>query len=66
MRNRQYGVMPNGESRNIHWAGGRYISLVGSNPLFHLRQDRLPEAVDVAAMAQLATVAAREAITLCR
>jgi hypothetical protein len=35
-------VVPSGETRDIHRAGGRYVTLVGSNPLFHLPQDRWP------------------------
>jgi hypothetical protein len=41
------GTRPFGEARNIHDAGGRYISLLGSNPLFHHPDDRWPHAVDM-------------------
>ena len=47
-------LIPNGESRDIHRAGGRYVTLVGSNSLFHLPQDRWPAAVDVPAIARIA------------
>jgi hypothetical protein len=39
--------VPNGETRDIHRLGGRYVTLVGTNPLFHLPRDRWPRAVDV-------------------
>lgn len=51
-------LVPSGETRDIHRAGGRYVTLVGSNPLFHLPQDRFPEAVDVPAIARVAAGAA--------
>jgi hypothetical protein len=50
--------VPNGETRDIHRAGGRYLTLVGSNPLFHLPQDRWPHAVDGPAVARIAAGAA--------
>lgn len=50
--------VPSGETRDIHRAGGRYLTLVGSNPLFHLPQDRWPHAVDAAAVARIASAAA--------
>jgi hypothetical protein len=59
-------VVPSGETRDIHRAGGRYITLVGSNPLFHLPQDRWPHAVDTAAVARIAAGAARLALALTR
>jgi hypothetical protein len=51
--------VPSGETRDIHRAGGRYLTLVGTNPLFHLPQDRWPDAVDVAAIARTAAATAR-------
>jgi hypothetical protein len=50
--------VPSGETRDIHRAGGRYLTLVGTNPLFHLPDDRFPDAVDPAAIAHIATAAA--------
>ncbi|HEU0217824.1 MAG TPA: hypothetical protein VFQ90_14295 [Stellaceae bacterium] len=50
---------PSGETRDIHKAGGRYLTLVGTNPLFHLPQDRWPHAVDVPAVARIAAGAAQ-------
>ena len=50
--------VPNGETRDIHRAGGRYVTLVGSNRLFHLPQDRWPAAVDVPMIERIAAGAA--------
>jgi hypothetical protein len=50
--------VPNGETRDIHRGGGRYVTLVGSNPLFHLPSDRWPDAVDVPAIERIAAGAA--------
>ncbi len=41
------GTEPLGEARNIFDGGGRYVSLLGSNPLFHHPDDRWPDAVDI-------------------
>ena len=57
-------LVPSGETRDIHRAGGRYLTLVGSNPLFHLPQDRWPHAVDTAAVARIAAGAARMVVAL--
>ncbi|HEY2616424.1 MAG TPA: hypothetical protein VGI78_03715 [Acetobacteraceae bacterium] len=58
--------IPSGETRDIHRAGGRYVTLVGSNPRFHLPQDRWPHAVDVAVIERIATAAARLVVALTR
>ena len=58
--------VPNGETRDIHRAGGRYLTLVGNNRLFHLPQDRYPELVDVPAIARIAHAAARMVVGLTR
>ena len=55
---------PSGETRDIHRAGGDYVTLVGSNKLFHLPQDRWPQAVDVGSVAAIAAAAARFVVTL--
>ena len=59
-------LVPSGETRDIHRAGGRYLTLVGSNPWFHLPQDRWPHAVDVATIAQIAAAAAQLIVLLTR
>jgi hypothetical protein len=57
-------AVPSGETRDIHRAGGRYLTLVGTNMLFHLPQDRWPDAVDVGAIARTAAAASRIVLTL--
>jgi hypothetical protein len=52
-------LVPSGETRDIHKKGGRYLTLVGTNKLFHLPQDRWPEAVDLGAVTRIAAAAAR-------
>jgi hypothetical protein len=59
-------LVPSGETRDIHRAGGRYLTLVGSNPFFHLPQDRWPHAVDAAAVARIAAAMARIILRLSR
>jgi hypothetical protein len=56
--------VPGGETRDIHHAGGRYITLVGRNPWFHQPQDRWPETVNVEAVARIASAAARIVLAL--
>lgn len=59
------GTRPNGEARNIFDGGGRYMSILGGNGLFHHPDDRWPAAVDlpvtrnwVGALADLASTLA--------
>jgi hypothetical protein len=59
-------MVPSGETRDLHRAGGRYVTLVGSNQLFHLSQDRLPHAVDIATVGRSAEAAARIVSALSR
>ncbi len=59
-------LVPSGETRDIHRAGGRYLTLVGTNPLFHLPRDRWPDAVDLAAATRIAGAAARIVVALTR
>jgi len=58
--------VPSGETRDIHRAGGRYVTLVGTNPLFHLPQDTWPHAVNVGAVARIAAGAARMVVAVTR
>ncbi len=58
--------VPSGETRDIHRAGGHYITLVGSNKLFHLPQDRWPDAVHTPTVAQVAAAAANLVTALTR
>src|SRR5262249_49672405 len=50
-------LVPSGETRDIHRPGGRCITLVGSNPLFHLPHDRWPHAVDTDVVTRIAAAA---------
>ena len=59
-------LVPSGETRDIHRAGGRYLTLVGSNPWFHMPQDRWPHAVDPAAVARIAAAGAHLVTALAR
>jgi hypothetical protein len=59
-------LVPSGETRDIHRAGGRYVTLVGSNPFFHLPQDRWPHAVDAVAVARIGAAAAALVLALTR
>ena len=59
-------LVPSGETRDIHRAGGRYLTLVGSNPLFHLPQDRWPHAVDPDVVTRVAAAAAALVLKLTR
>jgi hypothetical protein len=41
------GTAPRGEAENVHRGGGRYISIIGNNDLFHNMSDRGADAVDL-------------------
>ncbi len=49
------GVVPGGESRDIHEKGGRYISLAGGHATFHQEADRWPDAVNVDSVVRYAS-----------
>jgi hypothetical protein len=59
-------LAPTGETRDVHRGGGRYVTLVGSNPLFHLPDDRWPHAVDANAVTRVAAAAAALVVKLTR
>jgi hypothetical protein len=48
------GRVPAGEAGNVHRGGGRYLSVIGRNELFHNPKDRGPEAVDLRVMVRFA------------
>ncbi len=58
--------VPSGETRDIHRAGGHYVTLVGTNPLFHLPQDRWPHAVEPGTITCIAVAMARVVVALTR
>jgi hypothetical protein len=58
--------VPSGETRDIHKADGRYVTLVGTNPWFHLPSDRWPHTVDAARVARIAAGAAAMVLGMTR
>jgi hypothetical protein len=44
--------VPSGEAEAVHRGGGRYVSVIGGNQLFHSLADRGPETVDPQAIAK--------------
>jgi len=46
------GRVPGGEAEAVHRGGGRYVSVIGGNALFHNQADRGPGAVDVGAVSR--------------
>lgn len=48
------GAVPRGEAENVHRGGGRYISIIGNNALFHSTDDRGPQVVDLDVIERLA------------
>jgi hypothetical protein len=58
--------VPSGETRDIHRTNGHYLTLVGSNPWFHLPTDRWPHSIDVGAVARISCAAARMVVALTR
>ena len=41
------GATPRGEAYNVHQGGGRFISIIGSNALFHNTHDQGPDTIDL-------------------
>ena len=58
------GAMPRGEAENVHRGGGRYVSIIGSNDLFHNTSDRGAEAVDLGVIERFAGAFATVATSL--
>jgi hypothetical protein len=54
-RQRDIGDQPAGEAHAVFEGGGDYISIIGSNGLFHHPHDRWPTAVDVSELVRYAT-----------
>jgi hypothetical protein len=46
------GTVPGGDAEVVPRGGGRYVSVIGRNALFHNPNDRGPQAVDAAAVAR--------------
>jgi hypothetical protein len=49
------GAAPRGEAENVHRGGGRYISIIGNNDLFHNTIDRGADAVDLQVIERFAS-----------
>jgi hypothetical protein len=58
------GAVPLGEALNVHRGGGRYISIIGRNDLFHNPADRGPDVVDLDVIERFAGAFARVATSL--
>jgi hypothetical protein len=58
------GTIPGGEAEVVHRGGGRYVSVIGRNALFHNPADRGPEAIDPGVIASFAAVFVRVARAL--
>jgi hypothetical protein len=58
------GNVPGGEAEAVHRGGGRYVSVIGANALFHNPADRGVDAVDVAVIARFTRVFAEVARAL--
>jgi hypothetical protein len=50
------GTVPGGEAELVHRGGGRYVSVIGRNALFHNPADRGPQAIDPETIARFADV----------
>jgi hypothetical protein len=59
-----HGTVPRGEAENIHRGGGRYISIIGKNDLFHNPDDCGPDAVNPNMIERFATAFAVIATSL--
>lgn len=51
---RPRGLAPRGEAENVHRGGGRYISIIGDNDLFHNTSDRGADTIDADVIARFA------------
>jgi hypothetical protein len=60
------GVEPLGEALNIHRGGGRFISIIGKNDLFHSPDDRGPDVIDLNVIERFAKAFAEVATSLSR
>jgi hypothetical protein len=58
------GVAPLGEALNVHRGGGRFISIIGKNDLFHSPDDLGPDVIDLDVIARFASAFAAVAVSL--
>jgi hypothetical protein len=52
VRRNPRGTVPGGEAEVVHRGGGRYVSVIGSNALFHNPDDRGPRTVELGAISR--------------
>jgi hypothetical protein len=50
------GTVPGGEAEAVHRGGGRYVSIIGRNALFHNQADRGPDAIDPGIIARFVDI----------
>jgi hypothetical protein len=60
------GTVPGGEAEVVHRGGGRYVSVIGRNALFHNAADRGAQVIDPDAIARFADVFTAVATRLAR
>lgn len=60
------GAVPLGEAVNVHHGGGRFISIIGNNDLFHNTSDRGADVVDLKVIERFADAFATVATSLSR
>jgi len=58
------GTVPGGEAEVVHRGGGRYVSVIGRNTLFHNPADRGPDSIDLKAISSFGDVFVRVARSL--
>lgn len=58
------GVEPLGEALNVYRGGGRFISIIGKNDLFHSPDDKGPDVVNLAEIERFAMAFAKVALSL--
>jgi hypothetical protein len=63
-RHHPRGVEPLGEARNIHRGGGRFISIIGKNDLFHSPDDHGPDVIELGIIEKFAQAFATAATSL--
>jgi hypothetical protein len=63
-RRLQRGAVPLGEAVNVHRGGGRFVSIIGRNDLFHNPADRGPDVIDLSAIERFAGAFATVATSL--
>jgi hypothetical protein len=58
------GTAPLGEAANVHHGGGRFVSIIGKNDLFHNPSDQGPDVVDLNVIERFARAFALVATSL--